>query len=309
MTQGAGAVMNVLGMDFGGTKVALRMESGSTHVEERLRIGAGEQAEEVIARTFDVVRGMQARLGKADAVGVATPGIVLDERIDLAPNVDGWSELDLAERLREAFGSATVSIDNDVKAAALAESRDGALRDASVGLYVNLGTGIAICPVVDGQPLRGAHGAAGEVGYGVVGSVAEWDAKTLTLEEYAGGSGLGRRAAAATDVPADDAAGLLAACQDSVAAQVMWRDALDEIARHLVTAALTVDPSLIAVGGGMTRAGTALMDPLTARLTESMPYPPHVVLSRFGPDASLRGAILLARDALSARGLPQGSRT
>ncbi|MEV7619364.1 ROK family protein [Microbacterium sp. NPDC089321] len=288
--------MNVLGIDFGGTKVALRVEGeGGRAEEDRLRIGQGEPADAVLHRTFEASRRLVDRIGGVASVGVSTPGIVFDDRVDLAPNVAGWSELDLGARLRVEFGSVKVSIENDVKAAALAECREGALRGSSVGLYVNLGTGIAIAPVVDGQPLRGAHGAAGEVGYGIVGAVGLWDASTPTLEEYAGGSGLERRIAAAGDIAAHDVAELVADARSSATAAAMWRDAVDEIARHLITAALTVDPSRIAIGGGMTRAGSALLDPLSTRLASALPYAPEIVLSQFDADASLRGAVLLAR--------------
>ncbi|MDR6868825.1 glucokinase [Microbacterium resistens] len=316
--------MNVLGIDFGGTKVALRVEGpDGTGVSGRLRIGEGEAAASVLERTFAEARRLVAAAGPIAAVGVSTPGIVHDDHVDLAPNVVGWTDLSLGARLREAFGVTALRIENDVKAAALAESRTGALRDAGTGLYVNLGTGIAIAVVLDDVVLHGAHGAAGEIGYGIIGrmprtvpvpagagagagtgageaAAAETVAATETvetLEEYAGGSGLGRRSAAAGDVPASDARGLVEAVASSASAERLWTGAIDEIARHLVTAALTVDPARIAIGGGMTAAGDALFAPLTARLTAALPYPPEIVPSAFGADASLRGALILARTA------------
>ena len=292
--------MSVLGIDFGGTKVALRVESADgSRRDERLRIGPDEPAVSVLERTFAAAARL-AEPGVVDAVGVSTPGIVFDDRVDLAPNVVGWSELDLAGRFRDAFGAVPVAIENDVKAAALAEARAGALRGTRVGLYVNLGTGIAIAPVLDGRVLRGAHGAAGEIGYGIVGAVSEWRAGVPTLEEFAGGSGLERRVAADGRVPASDVPGLIAALGTSPAADEMWSGTIDEIARHLITAALTCDPSRIVVGGGMTRAGSALFQPLSERLGTALPYAPELLLSEFGPDASLRGAVMLADDAVEA---------
>lgn len=298
MTAPVAGRMNVLGIDFGGTKVALRVEveDGESR-DDRLRIGAEEPAASVLDRTFAAAARLVAQTGPVRAVGVSTPGIVFDDRVDLAPNVVGWSDLDLGGRLEAEFGATVLAVENDVKAAALAEVREGALRDTRVGLYVNLGTGIAIAPVVEGCVLRGAHGAAGEVGYGVVGPVSEWTADAPTLEEYAGGSGLGRRVAADARVPAADVPELVAAIATSDAAARLWAGAVDEIARHLITAALTCDPARIAVGGGMTRAGAALFEPLAARLRAALPYPPEIVLSGFGADASLRGAVILARDA------------
>ena len=63
-------------------------------------------------------------------------------------------------------------IDNDVNAAAAAELRWGALRGVDIGLYVNLGTGLAAALVVGGRVVPGAHGAAGEIGYLLVDPAA-----------------------------------------------------------------------------------------------------------------------------------------
>jgi glucokinase len=297
VTAAEGAGVNVLGMDFGGTKVALRVEAPDGRADEaRLRIARGEQAHSVLDRAFDCARELVGRHGGIGSIGVSTPGIVFEDRVDLAPNVIGWSDLDLGARLRDEFGVTSLIIENDVKAAALAECREGRLRGVDVGLYVNLGTGIAISPVIDGTVLRGAHGAAGEIGYGIVGPIRERGRPVLTLEEFAGGIGLDGRVAASPEVAATDTPGLIAESAGSAAAARMWAEAVDEIARHLITAALTVDPSRIAVGGGMTRAGGALLDPLTSCLVDALPYPPEIVLSDFGADASLRGAVMLARE-------------
>ncbi|UNK70996.1 ROK family protein [Microbacterium sp. H1-D42] len=285
--------MSVLGIDFGGTKVALRAEAPDGDcAEERLQIEDGENAEEVLSRTFETARRLVDQIGPLASVGISTPGIVFDDRVDLAPNVIGWSDLELGHRMQAEFGVSSLRIENDVKAASLAECREGALSGVDIGLYVNLGTGIAISPVIAGEVLRGAHGSAGEVGYAVI-DIHDG----VTLEEFAGGSGLGRRVAAAQDVPATDVASLVAAIPHSEAARRMWADAVDEIARHLITAVLTIDPSRIVIGGGMTRAGDALLVPLSERLTGAIPYPPQIVPSAFGADASLRGAMILARPA------------
>src|SRR5436189_120257 len=64
------------------------------------------------------------------AVGVATFGIPFDDHVDLAPNVGGWGDLPLGHELRAAFPGAAVRMATDAKAAALAESRWGALAGA-----------------------------------------------------------------------------------------------------------------------------------------------------------------------------------
>ncbi|WP_433675796.1 ROK family protein [Microbacterium gorillae] len=318
------AAGTVLGIDFGGTKVELRIERASGSVapiplgalgarlipesdaphrtpsaDVRLEIEPGEPADSVLDRTFDIARALVEVAGGVDAVGVSTPGIVLDDRVDLAPNVVGWSDLSLSDRLRDGLGAGRIVVENDVKAAALAEARQGTLVDVDPGLYVNLGTGIAIAPVIGGIVLRGAHGAAGEIGYGVVGPLPDWSGSGAPLEEYAGGGGLLRRVAASGLGIADVPSLVASSTSGHESATRFWLDAVDELARHLLTATLTIDPQRVTLGGGMVRAGRALIGPLQGRLESALPYPPEVVVSAFGARAALIGACILARDALT----------
>ncbi len=289
---------SILGIDFGGTKVALRvMHPDGTTRDQRLKIGVGEDAHSVIDRTLAAA----VELGhNVAAAGISTPGIVHDERVDLAPNVVGWSDLSLTNRLRDGLGAREIVVENDVKAAALAEVREGELRGVDAGLYVNLGTGIAIAQIVAGAIVRGAHGAAGEIGYGVVGTVLDFSGKGAPLEEFAGGGGLTRRIRE-SGLGINDVESLVALSATNSEAATLWMSAIDEIARHLVTAALTIDPARIVLGGGMVRAGDALMVPLSERLVGALPYAPTIAVSAFGHDAALSGALMLANDRLTGR--------
>ena len=80
----------------------------------------------------------------------------------------------------------------DVKAAALAEARWGALAGADPGVYLNLGTGLAAAIVIGGVVLSGANGAAGEIGYNLRQLADVGDAGYLTLEEAVSGRALAR---------------------------------------------------------------------------------------------------------------------
>lgn len=286
---------SILGIDFGGTKVALRVVHPDGSVRnQRLKIGAGEDAHSVIDRTLAAAVDLGHHVA---AAGISTPGIVHDERVDLAPNVVGWSDLSLTNRLREGLGAREIVVENDVKAAALAEVREGQLRGVDSGLYVNLGTGIAIAPIIAGEVVRGAHGASGEIGYGVVGTTPDFSGTGAPLEEFAGGGGLTRRIRESS-LGIDSVAALVELATTNREAAELWASAIEEIARHLLTAALTVDPSRIILGGGMVRAGDALMVPLSERLVGALPYPPTIAVSAFGHDAALSGALILANDRL-----------
>jgi len=292
----------ILGIDFGGTKVALRVDAdGVAMGVDRINIRAGEGAPEVVDRTIAAAHRLLEECGTvARAVGVATPGIVHDDRIELAPNVEGWSDIPLRERLVEGLGTPLVFVGNDVKVAALAEAATGALVGVNPGLYLNLGTGIAAAMVVDGVVVQGANGASGEIGYAVVGSTRaiDWTGRGAPLEERIGGRGLGERGARLFGTDGGARGMLNLARRDSEAAGFVT-DGVDELARHILTCVLLLDPQRVVIGGGMSRARDLLLDPLRARLDAVLSYPPQIVRSRFGAEASLLGAIELARHGMA----------
>jgi glucokinase len=80
---------------------------------------------------------------------------------DTLPSFTGSS---IVNDLSDTFGVA-VRIDNDAVCAAIAEQRMGAAVNASTLLHVTLGTGIGVCLLVDGNPIRGGDGSHPEMGH------------------------------------------------------------------------------------------------------------------------------------------------
>ena len=91
-------------------------------------------------------------------VGVSTFGIPSEDGVALAPAIDGWEDIAMGRELREAFAGTPVTMATDVKAAALAEARWGALAGVDPGVYLNLGTGLAAAIVTGGVVLAGVNG-------------------------------------------------------------------------------------------------------------------------------------------------------
>ena len=187
--------MTVLGIDFGGTKVALATADGGPPLRGTLRLPtlAPAGAAQVVERSLAAARTLTRRPA---AVGVSTFGVVSQDRIRLAPNVPGWDGLELPRLLREEFDTTPVVVHNDVNAAATAELRWGALRGVDLGIYLNLGTGLGGALIAGGRVLTGAHGAAGEIGY-LLGADPTRCFVTghAPLEEMASGGALAARGA------------------------------------------------------------------------------------------------------------------
>lgn len=291
----------MLGLDFGGSKIAAAVASG-----EGRRIGDAVSATDPalgarpnLARGLDLARGLLAEVApgaEPDAVGVATFGIPEPHGTGLAPAIDGWEELALSREVSEAFGSSRVRVATDVKAGAAAEVRLGALAGHDPALYVNLGTGLAVAIVVGGRVVLGANGAAGEIGYSLLGPGDVGLHDREVLEDHVSGMGL---AAAAGRMTGEE---LTAAAVFERAAADPRLDALvDDLVRHLcfqvVNLAIALNPSRIAVGGGMVRSWDRLVAPLRDALDAAAPYPPELVVGAFPFDAPLVGALALAMEA------------
>ncbi len=293
----------ILGIDFGGTKVAIGLadRTGSLLVTRRLDTDAQAGAEQVVSRALAASRKLLADEGAADelvAIGVVSPGIVLEDRILLAPNVPGWEELRLRDLVADEFGGVPISVGTDAKAAALAEWRWGALADTDPAVFLSLGTGIAAAVLVGGRLLAGANGAAGEIGYNLR-SPQDTDgfaSGAAPLEEVVGGRGLGGRASESLGRPVT-AGELFGLAKENAQAKELVRAALDELSMHVANLAISLDPQRIAVGGGLVRSADVLLPALRERLAQAVPFPPELVSAKFDQDASLLGAIAIALDA------------
>jgi glucokinase len=151
----------------------------------------------MIDELVDRARGLMARHGGCIAAGAAVGGPIDVERgvVLGPPNLPGWDDVPLAERLRDALGL-PVAIQHDAAACALAEYRWGRGGPAARLIYLTCGTGFGAGILIDGRPYYGVRGRAPELGhvrYREDGPEAF--GKRGCFEAYAAGSSLARLAA------------------------------------------------------------------------------------------------------------------
>ncbi len=298
----------VLGLDFGGTKIAIAVcdLAGNRRATATVSSGGELGARASFDRGVETARDLletAAPGSQLAAVGVSTFGIPFDDRVELAPAISGWDGLAFGRELRAAFGGAVIRMATDAKAAAQAEARWGALAGCDPAVYLNLGTGLAAAIVIGGTVLAGANGAAGEIGYNLrslsdVGLALE---QRIPLEDMVSGQALARRAAGAGGQhgPLTAAAVFDAGPGDSGLHDLL-ADFAAELGFHLVNLAICLNPVRIAVGGGMVRSWERLRPHLQHALSSGVPFPPELVVARFPDDAPLLGAVALAVDAAQA---------
>ncbi|MFD7159347.1 ROK family protein [Kribbella sp. NPDC059898] len=294
----------VLGLDFGGTKIAVAVGDlsgrrlGATTVDSQVESGG---AAEAMARGLTAARDLLAEVApdqELAGVGAATLGIPYDDHVELAPTFPGWGELPFGRLIRDGFPGVPVRLATDVKAAAEAELRWGALAGSDPGLYLNLGTGLAIAIVAGGTVLTGAHGASGEIGYDLRSPADVYvdGAERTILEHVVSGQALETTGSARLGRPVT-AADVFTMARTQPDAAVLTDEFVRELAMHLANLAIAIDPDRIVVGGGLVRSWDQLEPGLRRALDAAVPFPPELSVARFPTDAPLIGALALGVEA------------
>jgi glucokinase len=297
----------IVALDFGGTKMAAAVAGSDGQILDTATIPTkpADGADPAMQRILDAAAGLARRAQGADrvtAVGVATMGITLADRVLFAPNVPGWERLAIPSMVRGRFPGAEVQVDNDVKAAAWAELTWGALQGAQTAIYLNLGTGIAAALITGGRVHGGAHGAAGEIGYAMRSPAEKKGARSghAPFEEFASGAGFRTQAPTTLGETLEAAEIFSRADSGDEQASAFVAERIDEIAFHLVNLAIAIDPERIAVGGGFAASAHRILPRLKDRLEQFVPFPPDLQVARF-LRTPLRGAVALGLQAAKAQ--------
>ncbi|WP_253916156.1 ROK family protein [Streptomyces sp. MNP-20] len=289
-----------LGVDIGGTKVALRVETGDRCVHERaFAWPPRHSAARDLGRLAEQVAEVRTDLGVSfRAVGVAMPATVGPaERVTAWPSRPEWTGTDLGAALRPLFPGAAVAWADDGDLGALAESRASGCADL---LYLGVGTGVGGGLVLGGEPCPGLGRGSFEVGHMVVelGGPRCDCGRRGCLQAVASGPATLRRASRQR--------GSTAAFDDLVKA---WGDgrpwavtALRRTCRALAAAAVGVQellqPRLVRVGGGFADGIPGFAGLVAGHVTElARPGRPPLPVEEaaLGGLSSLHGAVSLAR--------------
>ncbi|MFC5053209.1 ROK family transcriptional regulator [Saccharothrix xinjiangensis] len=299
------AAGHVLGVDVGRQRIRAAVADLAgrviARVDERNRCRSAPALVKAVAEVSSRAAA-EAGLAPADLVVkvVGLPGVPdrRDGTLRHAPNVPGLERPGLLADLEDALG-AELLVENDANLAAVGEQAQGAARGAEVFVCVSVGTGIGMGIVVDGRLFRGAHGAAGEIGYlpwspggGHVEAVAAAGSVVALAQEH------GLVARSARDVFA-------AARSGDERALAAVRDEAGRLAFAVASVVAVIDPELVVLGGGIGRSADLLQEPLEAALRRLTPFAPKVVAGELGDGAVLSGAVAMglrsARDLVFDR--------
>ncbi len=294
----------LIGVDVGGTKVSVAVLDEGRLSDPEITPTDLSSSDALVEQLVSVI----GAAGPATAVGIGVPSVV-----DFATGTARSSVniplqgVPLRHTLTERLGIPTF-VDNDATVAALAEAHDDDMRPiADIVVMFTVGTGVGGGIVIGGRTFRGATGAAAEIGHTIIGAELEHGApaadhfpQKASLEYHAAGRAL-------------DRLGLARGIGDGhavvAAARLGDADALDalrilgeSLGVGIANAINTFDPDLVVVGGGVSTAGGLLLDPAreaAARfVVKGVGTKTEIRLARYGPQAGVRGATLLAGQEL-----------
>ena len=317
-----------VGIDIGGTKVAAGVVDEDGMILRRLQRPTPSRSPQAVEDAIVEVVSELSREHHVEAVGIGAAGWVDTDQavVRFSPHL-AWRNEPLKARLNQRIGQ-PVLVDNDANAAAWAEFRFGAGRNANVMVCLTLGTGIGGALVINGRLFRGRYGMAGEFGHmGVVpdghwcpcGNRGCWeqyasgnslvrDAKALLRENSPQASGLMERIGGDIDGLAGPDVTAAAMAGDQMATELI-SDVGTWLGRGIADLAAALDPDLFVIGGGVSAAGDLLLQPAQHAFDRTLTGrgfrpPARLVIAEFRNDAGLVGAADLARHSIAE---PPGS--
>ena len=245
---------------------------------------------------------------QVSGIGIGLPAPVDENGIVKNSANIGWGYKEVTREMEELTGMKVAS-GNDANVAALGEMWLGAGRGHKNLIMVTLGTGVGGGIIVNGQPLIGAHGAGGEIGHLCMNyeeSEACGCGNKGCLEMYASATGVVRlagRRLGADDSPSVLREGELSAKAvfdalkegDQVAGEIVEEFA-SYLGHGLANIAAVTDPSVIVIGGGVSKAGSILLGYIEKYFQEKAFFAnkdTKFVLAELGNDAGICGAAKL----------------
>ena len=250
---------------------------------------------------------------EVDGIALSLPGFIDAEQGVVkgggAPSIIYNIGTPVGPRLAEKCGC-KVWIENDGKAAAIAELQRGALQGCSNAAVFVIGTGVGGGVIVNGKVIDGSHGAGGEIGHITVNrheTATCGCGKHGCLEQYSSATGVVRCMKKLLDENPDIPCTLrgidfaakdvfdAARSGDALAAREV-DEMTDTLGMALASIAATTDPEMFMIGGGVARAGEVLFAPLREHYKtyafKSCRETP-IVAATLGNDAGIYGSVRL----------------
>ncbi|MGI6112508.1 MAG: ROK family protein [Mahellales bacterium] len=311
-----------IGIDLGGTNIAAGLvnEKGDILIKDSTPTLRSRSFQEIIrdmgVLVSNIIKSSGCPMERIMGVGIGSPGVCDNQKgtIVFANNL-GWVNVPISSELKKYIDK-PVYMDNDANVAGLAEYMFGAGRGYNSSITLTIGTGLGGGIVMDGKIYPGSHGVGAELGHFIfdVNGLQCTCGNKGCWEQYVSATALATMAQKA--VSENDSSLMLelaggqmeridakvveeaAKKGDYVAIEVFDRF-IYYLAMGIISIINTFDPEVIIIGGGVSKAGEFLLEPLKRKVEEHIFYNElgwaDIRLAQLGNDAGIIGAAMLAK--------------
>ncbi len=306
----------VLATDLGGTNLRMAAvdEAGDILFRTRSKTPATRSREEILGLIVELARECKNKVGDSGdviAFGIAAPAVIDHDAgiILVAPNLPDLNGLAISEYLTRSVGC-RVLLENDATAAAIGEHWKGACQGVSSAICLTMGTGVGGGLIIDGKPLRGIDGTAGEIGHICVEPFGVPCAcgSNGCLEQYASATAVVR---IAEELIASGKLSSLTEMGDytshdvynaGLAGDVVAREVFTTVGFYLGVALggliNVLNPEAIVIGGGASDGWDLFIDSAESQIAKRAFHHPaqrvRIMRAKLGDDAGILGVAKLA---------------
>ena len=312
--------MYYIGVDIGGTGIQAGIvnEQGSILLKKECKTSTESGFDNVMDDIKNLVDNLlvdkNISMKDIKSIGFGVPSFINNDGLVSCVNL-GWHEVDFIKAIKNRFKDVAVFAENDAKAAALAESKFGSMKNKRIGLMYTLGTGVGGGIVLNEEVFVGANNMGGAIGHTIIGE-NYYDCNCGNngcLETFCSATAIikyatkciqeGRQSLiskkANNDINNINAKIVFEAFKenDEVAIETINRFKL-YLAKSIASMINTLDPDVISIGGGVSRSSDIILDGLEELVKQHLLYKnenfAEIVCASLGADAGIIGAAFLS---------------
>ncbi len=302
--------MNVIfGVDVGGTEIKIgKFIDDKLMVKDVIATDVSNSGNNILSDIFKYLKAHLQKDEKLLGIGIGLPGPVKGNKVLGAQNL-GWKVKDVVSEAREYFPQTLIRLSNDANAAALGESYYGAAKGFKNVVMLTMGTGLGGGLIINGHIYEGNNGSSGEVGHICIKKNGRKCSCGLNgcLEQYVSATGIVNTALELrlnkdtllnkNDLTCKDVFDL-AKKGDKIANEVV-EEATDDLAIGIASICNTLNPELVVLGGGVSKAGNFLLEKVVSKFEKYAFYSirnTSFTLATLGNDAGIYGCFHLIKE-------------
>lgn len=297
--------MNI-GVDIGGSHIGIGIVGANGRIlkskDTYIKRNSGNIGKFIVKEIVTTVNEWSNNIEKVDRIGIAVPGIIIDNKIINSVNL-GLANFKLKEVLQRHLGNVKITVQNDAKCAALAEKKYGTLRKYNDCVFMCLGTGIGGAYFVNGRLVAPKRAPGFEFGHMIIkkdGRRCRCGSRGC-FEQYASMRRFKTEIKNALNLPAGlEGERLRNAIREKIDEEPVKRiidEYLDYLCLGISNIINLLEPQAICIGGGFSRYEDILLKRLKQKMLESKDifykkHIPNVFVARLGNYAGIVGATL-----------------